>query len=140
MRLLHRHCWRSLWIESTEREELHGKEYDYAIDLGLPVLPFLHGDSGKILSERTEPTDEGKSALKADHLRQKLIGAFENRMNDRDGKSPYSTYMRDEEFQQVKLQLRAPALIREVGTDWTLTPYGDRLLTQVAAIRSSAKA
>jgi hypothetical protein len=56
--------------------------------------------------------------------------------------------MRDEEFQQVKLQLRALQLIQEVKDNsgagdkalWTLTPHGDRLMTRVAAIKSSAKA
>lgn len=52
----------------------------------------------------------------------------------------------DEDFQKVKLQLRALGLIQELkgksetagdSALWTLTPYGDRLLTQVAAIRSS---
>ena len=58
----------------------------------------------------------------------------------------YSVYPRDEDFQRIKLQLRALGLIQEVKGQsekervhghWTLTPYGDRLMTQVAAIRSS---
>jgi hypothetical protein len=52
----------------------------------------------------------------------------------------------DEDFQKVKLQFRALRLIRELKEKsanedeklvWTLTPYGDRIMTQVAAIRSS---
>jgi hypothetical protein len=251
-------------------------EYDYSIDLGLPVLAFLHGDPGKIPSEKTEPTDEGKSALKAfrdkiesvrhakywtsskelsglvafgmsslikvkprigwvrgdqatdesaaqrilgllrkiddlkahialteltappgteglakgddvillhfrfevrqDHsdcmesfswneivsilgpilivqategeLKDKFAEVVRNRFKDRTGAQIFRAYMRDEEFQKVKIQLRALGLIQEVkdksdggnSTVWTLTPYGDRVMTQVAAIRSSAKA
>jgi hypothetical protein len=260
----------------------HGKsytemEYDYAVEAGLPVLAFLHGDPGKITADRTEVTDEGKAALKsfrekieaarhakywtvskelpglvalgmlslmkikprvgwvradqvADEsaaqeilrlrkkideldayiaqtelaapsgiealaqgeetislhfryelrgqyadgtaafswndilsilgpiliiqasesvLKGKLAEAFANRFKDKHGGDVFHTYMRDEEFQQVKLQLRALGLIRELKDKpprngdsvlWTLTPYGDRLMTQVAAIQSSAKA
>ncbi len=83
------------------------------------------------------------------NLRAKLVEAFNNRFRDKCGESAYRTYMRDEEFQQVKLQLRALGLIRELKDKltkmgdsalWTLTPYGDHVMTQVAAIRSSAKA
>jgi len=252
-------------------------EYDYAVEAGLPVLAFLHGDPGKIVADKTEDTNEGKAALenfrekikaarhakhwsfskelpglvalgmsslmkikprvgwvRADQaadesaaqeilrlrrkidelnahiadteqtappgtgdfargeetillhfmyqldgryrnsaeafswddilsilgpilivqasesaLKAKLVEAFSNRFKDRRGGDVSFTYMRDEEFQQVKLQLRALGVIGELkdksprGGDsalWTLTPYGDRLLTQVGAIRSSAKA
>lgn len=83
------------------------------------------------------------------NLRAKLVEAFNNRFRDKCGESAYRTCMRDEEFQQVKLQLRALGLIRELKDKltkmgdsalWTLTPYGDHVMTQVAAIRSSAKA
>ena len=64
---------------------------------------------------------------------------------DKRGMQVFRPYMRDEEFQKVKL---APGLIGELKDKstsggnsalWTLTPYGDRVMTQVAAIRSSAK-
>ncbi len=82
-------------------------------------------------------------------LKEKLAEAVRNRFKDQLGAQIFNTYMRDEEFQQVKLQLRALGLIREVkgqpgktgpGTAWALTPYGDHVMTQVAAIRSAAKA
>jgi hypothetical protein len=82
-------------------------------------------------------------------LKKKLAQAFTNRFKDRTGEQVFSAYMRDDEFQQVKLQLRALGLIQESKATpsgagdlaiWTLTPYGDRQMTQVAAIRSSAKA
>ena len=81
-------------------------------------------------------------------LKEKLAESFQNRINEKSGNRAHSAYMRDDEFQQVKLQLRALGLISEIkdrsfnGGDlavWTLTPYGDRVMTQVAAIRSSAK-
>jgi Domain of unknown function (DUF4062) len=81
-------------------------------------------------------------------LKKKLAEAFTNRFKDGFGVQIFRAYMRDEEFQQVKLQLRAVGLIREVNGQsanagnsalWALTPHGDRLMTQVAAIRSSAR-
>lgn len=77
-------------------------------------------------------------------LRQKLIEAFLNHYEPDEEPS-----VQDEDFQKIKVQFRALGLIREVrdptakhGTPlrWTLTPYGDRLMTQVAAVRSSADA
>jgi hypothetical protein len=80
-------------------------------------------------------------------LKDKLGEIFANRYRDRHNVQAFHVYPRDEDFQIVKLQLRALGLIhgvegegktgRTVGA-WTLTPYGDRVLTQVAAIRSSA--
>jgi hypothetical protein len=48
-------------------------EYDYAIEAGLPVLAFLHKDPGAIPANKTEGTDEGKTALTA--LRTKIEAA-----------------------------------------------------------------
>ena len=48
-------------------------EYDYAVEAGLPVLAFLHGDPGKITADKTEVTDEGKAALKS--FREKIEAA-----------------------------------------------------------------
>ncbi len=74
-------------------------------------------------------------------LRDKFAEVFKNRFKDRYHTEAHSAYLaRDEQFQQVKLQLRALRLIREVGIGWTLTPRGDHVMTQVAAIRSSARA
>lgn len=246
-------------------------EYDYAVEAGLPVLAFLHGDPGKIVAEKTEDTSDGKAALKnfrkkiesarhakfwtspkdlalavfqsmsslmkttprigwvrADRvldesaaqeilrlrkkideleahiarteltappgtddfargdstvslhfryraggygdfedatevfswneilsmlgpvlitearesvLRDKFGEVFRNRFKDKFQAEVDNAYLaRDEEFQRVKLQLKALGLIQTVGAAWTLTPYGDRMLTQVAAIRSSARA
>jgi hypothetical protein len=81
-------------------------------------------------------------------LKDQFAEAISNRLKDKRGAQIFHAYMRDEEFQKVKVQLRALGLIRELkdkspsGGDsalWTLTPYGDRLMTQVAAIRTCAK-
>jgi Domain of unknown function (DUF4062) len=40
-------------------------EYDYAVEVGLPTLAFLHKDPGTIPANKTEPTDEGKAGLAA---------------------------------------------------------------------------
>jgi hypothetical protein len=82
-------------------------------------------------------------------LKEKLTEVFRNRYQDKNKVSVLDTYPRDEDFQRVKVQLRALGLIQGVDKDqlrnkheagWTLTPYGDRVMTQVAAVRSSAKA
>jgi Domain of unknown function (DUF4062) len=252
-------------------------EYDYAVEVGLPALAFLHKDPGTIPAKRTEPTDEGRAALAAfrekieqarhakywnssgelagtvtlgmaslmkikprvgwvradlvpdestsqeilklrrkieqleteisetesssppgsetlaqgdemvtvhfryevpngwfdstqafswnnvlsimgpilidqasdTELKDKLAEAINNRYRDRNSVPIYSAYPRDEDFQQIKVQLRALGLIREVKHQgqngkthqgWTLTHYGDRLMTQVAAIRRGTEA
>jgi hypothetical protein len=40
-------------------------EYRYALSLGKPTVAFLHKEPGKIFSDRTEQTSEGKEKLKA---------------------------------------------------------------------------
>jgi hypothetical protein len=81
-------------------------------------------------------------------LKEKLVEVFFNRLKDQGVEVPYPSIV-DEDFQKVKLQLRALGLVRalkekslEAGDRalWTLTPYGDRVMTQVAALRSPAKA
>lgn len=39
------------------------KEYDFAIEIGKPVIAFTHKNIGKIASEKTEDTDVGKEKL-----------------------------------------------------------------------------
>lgn len=52
--------------------------------------------------------------------------------------------IKDEDFQTIKVQLRAlglmvknekPRSVKDSGTYWTLTPYGDAVMTQLLAIR-----
>lgn len=54
-----------------------------------------------------------------------------------------------EDFQTIKVQLRALGLItksektrsvKDVATDWTLTPYGDEVMTRLRAIKRSVVA
>ena len=85
-----------------------------------------------------------------EELKDKLEEALTNRYRDRHNAVIYRVNARDEDFQRVKIQLRALGLIREAkgqersaqraGKRWDLTPHGDRVMTQVAAVRSSAKA
>jgi hypothetical protein len=81
-------------------------------------------------------------------LKEKLSEAFQNRYRDKEQAVIYNSYPRDEDFQRIKVQLRALGLIQMVATHqlrnkgeaaWTLTPYGDRVMTRVAAMRSSPK-
>lgn len=48
-------------------------EYDYAVEVGLPALAFLHKDPGTIPTNKTEPTDGGKASLGA--FRKKIENA-----------------------------------------------------------------
>jgi len=81
-------------------------------------------------------------------LRSKLNEAFGNRFRDRNRSTAYSVEVRDEDFQKVKVQLRALGLIQELKTQsqkgtretrWTLTKHGDHVLTRVVAIPSAPK-
>lgn len=40
-------------------------EYRYALEIGKPIMAFLHADPLTISAKETEPTDEGKEKLKA---------------------------------------------------------------------------
>lgn len=40
------------------------KEFRYAVEKGVPVLVMLHGEPGTIPSEKLEPNDDGRQALK----------------------------------------------------------------------------
>jgi hypothetical protein len=67
--------------------------------------------------------------------------AFINRMTDIHGTFFSAADIREEDFQTIKMQLRALGLITKVPntslTKWMFTPYGESVLAQVAAIRSS---
>jgi hypothetical protein len=72
-------------------------------------------------------------------LKRALNQSCANRIIDSTGLDPLRTYIRDEDFQKVKIQLRALGLIeRDPSKDgqWVLTPYGDGVMTRIAAIRS----
>ena len=60
--------------------------------------------------------------------------------------SLHSFSLHQEDFQTVKVQFRALGLIaknekarsvKDSGTYWTLTPYGDEVMTRLRAIRSN---
>jgi len=79
-------------------------------------------------------------------LKSKLGEFFRNRKFDNSRITIYNEYLRDEDFQKIKVQFRALGLIakddRQPNTvdaraRWILTPYGDTVMTQVAATRSS---
>jgi len=56
------------------------KEYDFAIEIGKPVLTFTHKDIGKIIAEKIENTDIGKEKLKLfkEKVEKKLCKQWEN--------------------------------------------------------------
>lgn len=66
--------------------------------------------------------------------------------SDFDGKTVDGFKLKEDDFQTVKVQLRALGLItksdkarsvKDKGTYWTLTPYGDEVMTRLRAIRSN---
>lgn len=46
------------------------KEYNYAIEKGIPVMSFVIKDEGKLMSDKCEKTDEGRQNL--DNFRKKV--------------------------------------------------------------------
>ena len=48
------------------------KEYDYAVEKGIPVMSFLIKDTGKLVYEKCENTDEKRKKLNA--FREKVCG------------------------------------------------------------------
>jgi hypothetical protein len=50
------------------------REYRYAVETGKPVIAFLHKDPGKLASERTEQSDEGREKLAAfcEHVKERM--------------------------------------------------------------------
>jgi hypothetical protein len=75
-------------------------------------------------------------------MKVKISEAFRNRFLDTQKREVFSPNIRDEDFQNVKIQLRALGYIAKASergghAAWTLTPYGDTVLTQIAAIRSN---
>jgi hypothetical protein len=81
-------------------------------------------------------------------LKDKLGEFFRNRKFDKSKIAIHTAYLTDEDFQRIKVQFRALGLIatddRQLTKEgakkqWILTPYGDTVLTQVAAILSSKK-
>ena len=77
------------------------------------------------------------------NMKSTIVAALRNRVWDKIKKQLYSTTIRDEDFQTVKVQFRALGLIVQTpGRDahaayWKLTAYGDAVVTQIAAIHSS---
>ena len=74
-------------------------------------------------------------------LKNKLVEIHTNRQEDVRLLGIVKEFIRDEDFQKIKVQLRALGLIERTldvaeRVIWTLTPYGDTVLTQIAAIRS----
>lgn len=56
----------------------------------------------------------------------------------------YEIYLHDDDFRTIKVQLRALGLIKkssktrsvkDIGTYWSLTPFGDEAMTRLRAIK-----
>jgi hypothetical protein len=94
-----------------------------------------------MINEATETALKGAlDGLVADRNLQSLRGREQLQ-----GKSLSGFSLKNEDFQTVKVQLRAlglitksekPRSVKDRGTYWTLTPYGDEVMTRLRAIRS----
>jgi hypothetical protein len=89
-------------------------------------------------------------------LKAALSALIEERSDDsqesarRTGHSHFRNFrIKDEDFQTIKVQLRALGLmvrndkarsVKDSGTYWTLTPYGDEAMTRLLAIRRDEEA
>lgn len=85
-----------------------------------------------------------KSALNALVEEMNVEGLRKNKKLERQSLNAF--HLHQEDFQTVKIQLRALGLIakseksrsvKDSGTYWTLTPYGDEVMTRLRAIRSN---
>jgi len=66
-----------------------------------------------------------------------LLLAWDNRFHAKE----HNSYIVDEDFQKVKVQLMALGLIKQIGpAKWLLTDYGVTVLRCIAAIRSEKAA
>jgi Domain of unknown function (DUF4062) len=72
-------------------------------------------------------------------MKNKITEICSNKLADERELAFYNSYVRDEDFQRIKVQLLALGLIvrAEKPGYWTLTPYGITRMTQVAAIPTS---
>jgi len=52
-------------IEKESGKSYTQKEYEYAIEKGIPVLRFVHEDINRLTGDKLEETDEGKRKLKS---------------------------------------------------------------------------
>ena len=61
-------------IEKESGKSYTQKEYEYAIEQGIPVLRFVHEDINRLTGDKLEDTDEGKRKLKAftDEAKKKM--------------------------------------------------------------------
>lgn len=93
-----------------------------------------------MIHEATEPRLKGAlDSLAAEKLRPRLV-----KSKDLANHTLREVTLDDNEFQTVKIQLRAIGLmaksekarsVKDSGTYWTLTPYGDEVMMRLRAIR-----
>lgn len=61
-------------IEKESGKSYTQKEYEYAVEQGIPVLRFVHEDINRLTGDKLEDTDEGKKKLKdfTDEAKKKM--------------------------------------------------------------------
>lgn len=61
-------------IEKESGKSYTQKEYEYAVEQGIPVLRFVHEDINRLTGDKLEDSDEGKRKLKAftDEAKKKM--------------------------------------------------------------------
>lgn len=147
--------------ELSQGEELHHLRFRFRVaDPDSDSFSFGLRSSAHIMTSSVEATwneifstvaplmiDEAvesavKTALDA-MVQEKAIASLRER-DELQGKSLGGFALDNDDFQTVKVQLRALGLIarsekarsvRDTDTYWTLTPYGDEVMTRLRAIR-----
>ena len=125
------------------------KEYEYAVEKGVPVMAFLHGAPGKIPAEKTEGNEESKRKLEQfrELCKQRLCkywttadelgGAVVKSLNQLTKTQPRTGWVRADQVPDesaskeiLRLKSRIEELEREQEELRTSTPVGTESLQQ----------
>ncbi len=126
------------FVASPDQHSFHGTGYKHHVDvewddLFAAVAPLMIN----------EASDEQISSALTSIARDLSLSEL-RAMKDFKGKRFMDFSVDDDDFQTVKVQLRALGLIsksaknrsvKDTNTYWTLTPYGDNVMTRLRAIR-----
>jgi hypothetical protein len=127
-----------------ETTDTKGQDWDWEYSLAVSWNDLFYDIGPLMINEATD--DDIHQALNETvrHRSRKTRGADKQL---KDHKRQRSFSVTDHDFQTIKIQLRAlgliaksqrPRSIKDVDTYWTLTPYGDQMLTTLRAISKDA--
>lgn len=118
-------------------------EWNFSIDLSWNAIFY---DVGPYLIDEISETGLRMSMNKMVQARSRTQRSKDEQLRDHTNLRNFQ--IDDHDYQTIKIQLRALGLIvksektrsvKDAGTYWTLTPYGDQVLTSLRAIRRDDK-